>query len=151
MSVPVCVTFCYSRAELCVNIDLDFGCLKNIHCRVSQSIGKYVLIIRFSLYTLSVINRVLPNLNTFIKVVLKREKLSEEAEASRARYELILKTMEEGHTPPRPVSFIGDDDSGYHSTKPKGRRSVIHCTCICGTYTCAVYMYRSVDVLIVVL
>ena len=66
------------------------------------------------------INRALPNLNNFIKVVLKREKLSQEAESCRAHYEVILKTMEEGDLPPRPVSLIGDDDSGYHSTKPKG-------------------------------
>lgn len=67
-----------------------------------------------------VINRVLPNFNTFIKVVLKREKLSEEAELSRAYYEAILKAMEDSNPPPRPISLIGDDDSGYHSTKPKG-------------------------------
>ena len=66
------------------------------------------------------INRLFPNFNAFIKVTLRREKLSEEAEASRARYEAIIKAMEEDHPPPRPVSLIGDDDSGYHSTKPKG-------------------------------
>ena len=66
------------------------------------------------------INRLFPNFNAFIKVVLKKERLSEEAELNRARYEAIIKAMEEGHLPPRPVSLIGDDDSGYHSTKPKG-------------------------------
>jgi hypothetical protein len=70
--------------------------------------------------TLSDINRLFPNFNAFIKVVLKRERLSEEAESNRARYEAIIKAMEEGHPPPRPASLVGDDDSGYHSTKPKG-------------------------------
>ena len=74
----------------------------------------------------AVINQVLPNFNTFIKVILKRESLSEEAESNRAHYEVILKTMEEGHPPPRPFSLIGDDDSGYHSTKPKGK----YCKCV---------------------
>lgn len=82
--------------------------------------------IMYILLSVPVINRVLPNFNTFIKVVLKREKLSEEAESIRAHYEVILKAMEEGNTPPRPISLIGDDDSGYHSTKPKGA-----CVCIC--------------------
>ena len=68
----------------------------------------------------TVINRALPNVYTFITTTLKREKLSEDAEESRANYEVILKAMEEGRTPSRPVSLIGDDDSGYHSTKPKG-------------------------------
>lgn len=81
-------------------------------------------------YSIPVINRVLPNFNTFIKVVLKREKLSEEAESIRAHYEVILKAMEEGNTPPRPISLIGDDDSGYHSTKPKGA-----CACLCAIST----------------
>lgn len=68
----------------------------------------------------TVINQVLPNFNNFIKVVLKQEKLTDEAESLRVHYEAILKAMEESHLPPRPVSLIGDDDSGYHSTKPKG-------------------------------
>ena len=67
----------------------------------------------------AVISRVLPNFNTFIKVVLKKENLSEEAESYRTHYEKILTNMEEA-PPLRPVSLIGDDDSGYHSTKPKG-------------------------------
>ena len=66
------------------------------------------------------INRLFPDFNAFIKVILKKEKLSEEAELYRARYEGIIKGMEEDDPPPRPASLIGDDDSGYHSTKPKG-------------------------------
>lgn len=73
----------------------------------------------FSCFDLDV-NRLFPNFNVFIKVVLKREILSEDAECIRARYEGIISAMEDDHAPPRPISLIGDDDSGYHSTKPKG-------------------------------
>ena len=66
------------------------------------------------------INRLFPNFSAFIKVILKKETLSEEAELTRSRYETIIKGMEEEHPLPRPASLIGDDDSGYHSTKPKG-------------------------------
>ena len=85
---------------------------------------------RFTFLLPTVINRGLPNIVTFVKVVLKREKLSEEAESYRARYEAILKAMEEGQPLPRPVSLIGDDDSGYHSTKPKGMNLCVH-VCLC--------------------
>lgn len=68
-----------------------------------------------------VINRTLPNVATFVRLVLKREKLSEEAESLRARYEESLNALEQGRLPPRPISFNGDDDSGYFSgNRPRG-------------------------------
>lgn len=51
-----------------------------------------------------------------MKVVLKREKLSDEAELVRKRYDSILSSLEQGLVPGgRPLSFVGDDDSGYYS------------------------------------
>ena len=68
-----------------------------------------------------VINRTLPNVATFVRLVLKREKLSEEAESLRAKYEESLNALEQGRLPPRPISFNGDDDSGYFSgNRPRG-------------------------------
>lgn len=69
------------------------------------------------------INHTLPNVAAFVRTVLKREKLSDEAECLRARYEETLNALEQGRHPPRPVSFIGDDDSGYFSAnRPRGGR-----------------------------
>ena len=65
--------------------------------------------------THTVMNQALPNLSLFIKTILKREKLSEEAEGVRARYEAILTALEQGVTK-RPVSIVvGEDDGGYFS------------------------------------
>jgi len=48
---------------------------------------------------------------------LKKEKLSEEAEALRKKYDTILSSLELGYVPGgRPTSMIGDDDSGYCSS-----------------------------------
>ena len=70
----------------------------------------------------SVYNAALPSIGTFLKVVLKREKLSEDAELLRSQYELVLHSLEQGHMPSRPVSIICDDDSGYFSAnRPKVR------------------------------
>ncbi len=64
-----------------------------------------------------VINMGLPNISKFLRVVLKKEKLSEEAESMRAHYDGLLSALEQGsgvnHL--RPVSIIGDDDGGYFS------------------------------------
>ena len=69
------------------------------------------------------INHTLPNVAAFVRTVLKREKLSDEAECLRAKYEETLNALEQGRHPPRPVSFIGDDDSGYFSAnRPRGGR-----------------------------
>ena len=62
----------------------------------------------------TVINGALPNFGTFLKL-LKKEKLSEDAEGFRSRYESIMLSLEQGHMPTRPVSVICDDDSGYFS------------------------------------
>ncbi len=80
---------------------------------------------RFLCSFLSAINRGLPNIPTFIRVVLKREKLSEEAESYRQRYEHLLAQLEQqSGVTLRPASLIGDDDSGYFSAnRPKGRDS----------------------------
>lgn len=80
-------------------------------------------------HTLTVINRGLPNISTYIKVILKREKLSEEAESMRARYENLLTSLETGNNVPhRPVSIICDDDSGYFSGNrhPRGEQCVFY-------------------------
>ncbi len=76
------------------------------------------------------INKALPNISIFIRVVLKREKLSEEAESLRARYEAHLATIEQGSTvvSQRPVSIIGDDDSGYFSGNKRGEPLCAVCT-----------------------
>lgn len=63
---------------------------------------------------LNIINGALPNFGTFLKL-LKKEKLSEDAEGFRSRYESIMLSLEQGHMPTRPVSVICDDDSGYFS------------------------------------
>ncbi len=85
-----------------------------------------------------VINRALPNVSMYIRVILKREKLSEEAESMRARYDSLLSALEQGsgvnHL--RPVSIIGDDDSGYFSgNRTRGKRSV----CVSGARVCMSY------------
>ena len=65
----------------------------------------------------TVINTTLPNLGQFVKVVLKRERLSEEAESFRKQYDSILSSLEQGLSlGGRPISFVGDDDSGYYSS-----------------------------------
>lgn len=52
----------------------------------------------------------------YLKVVLKKEKLSEEAEAKRFKYEMILNSLEQGlQSSGRPLSIVCDDDSGYFS------------------------------------
>ncbi len=77
------------------------------------------------------INRALPGISTYIRVVLKKEKLSEEAESIRARYEVSLASLEQQGTAAtglsqRPVSIIGDDDSGYFSGNKRGEPAS-HC------------------------
>lgn len=57
----------------------------------------------------------MPNIVSYIRVVLSHEKLSEEAESWRCRYDSILTALEQGHQPLRPVSLVGDGDSGYFS------------------------------------
>lgn len=71
-----------------------------------------------------VITATLPNLGNYIKIVLKREKLSDEAESMRKRYDSILSSLEQGLIPGgRPLSIVGDDDSGYYSAnRIRGRR-----------------------------
>ena len=52
-----------------------------------------------------------------MKVTLKKEKLSEEAEAKRQKYEIILNSLEQGNfAGGRPLSILCDDDSGYFSS-----------------------------------
>ena len=68
-----------------------------------------------TLHTHTAINRGLPNIAVYMRTILKREKLTEEAEAYRHRYEAILNSLEQGIYPQRPMSFLGDDDSGYFS------------------------------------
>ena len=57
----------------------------------------------------------LPNIVNYVKVVLKKEKLSEEAEAKRQKYEIILNSLEQGLSVARPRSVLCDEDSGYFS------------------------------------
>ena len=78
----------------------------------------------------TVINHALPNVAAFMRTVLKREKLSDEAEHLRARYEENLNALEHGRHPPRPVSFVGDDDSGYFSAnRPRGGKWSVGVLC----------------------
>lgn len=64
-----------------------------------------------------VINSSLPNIVNYLKVVLKKEKLSDEAEAKRQKYEVILNSLEHGlQSGARPLSIVCDDDSGYFSS-----------------------------------
>ena len=64
----------------------------------------------------AVINYALPNIAQYIKVILKKEKLSEEGESKRQKYESFLNSLEqEVSCGGRPHSFICDDDSGYFS------------------------------------
>jgi hypothetical protein len=70
-----------------------------------------------------VINCSLPNIVNYIKVVLKKEKLSEEAEAQRQKYEGILISLEHGLlSGARPLSIVCDEDSGYFlANRNRGR------------------------------
>lgn len=59
----------------------------------------------------------LPGIYQYIKVVLKKEKLSDEAESKRQKYELILTSLEQGNSlGGRPCSFVCEDDNGYIPT-----------------------------------
>ena len=89
------------------------------------------------------INRGLPNIATYVRVVLKREKLSEEAESYRLKYETLLTQLEQAVGPLRPVSLVGDDDSGYFSAnRPKGGQMLrvyhvcVLCMCAYGACGC---------------
>lgn len=73
-----------------------------------------------------VINSSLPNIVNYLKVVLKKEKLSEEAEAKRQKYEIILNSLEHGLLSARPHSIVCDEDSGYFSAnRNRGRFSTL--------------------------
>ena len=62
------------------------------------------------------IQRGLPNIAVYLRTVLKREKLSEEAESLRMRYDSILASLEQGVFPlGRRQSFSTEDDGGYFS------------------------------------
>ena len=61
------------------------------------------------------IQRGLPNIATYLRVVLKREKLSEEAESLRMRYDTILASLEQGVFPSFQRRFSVEDDGGYFS------------------------------------
>ena len=61
------------------------------------------------------IQRGLPNIATYLRVVLKREKLSEEAESLRTRYDTILASLEQGVFPSFQRRFSVEDDGGYFS------------------------------------
>lgn len=69
----------------------------------------------------SVITSHLPNIGNYLKIVLKKENLSEEAEAKRQKYEIILNSLEQGiASSGRPCSIICDEDSGYFSANRRG-------------------------------
>ncbi len=80
------------------------------------------------MYLFLVINSGLPNIVTYLKVVLRKEKLSEEAEAKRQKYEIILNSLEQGnHIGGRPLSILCDDDSGYFSAnRIRGLNIILH-------------------------
>ena len=81
----------------------------------SHSLAIHALII-FLIYI--AIQRGLPNIATYLRIVLKREKLSEEAESLRSRYDAILASLEQGVFPSsfgRRQSFSTEDDGGYFS------------------------------------
>ena len=68
------------------------------------------------LLLLLAISAALPNIANYVRVILKKESLSEEAEAKRQKYEVILTSLEQGlSTGGRPRSILCDDDSGYFS------------------------------------
>ena len=73
-----------------------------------------------------VINGGLPNIANYVRVVLKKENLSEEAEVKRQKYEVILNSLEQGiYSGGRPRSVVCDDDSGYFSAnRNRGKCSV---------------------------
>ena len=51
-----------------------------------------------------------------MKVTLKKESLSEEAEAKRQKYEIMLNSLEQGiSSGGRPHSVVYEDDVGYFS------------------------------------
>ena len=67
----------------------------------------------------SVITSQLPNIGNYLKIVLKKENLSEEAEAKRQKYEIILNSLEQGiASSVRPCSIICDED--YFSANRRG-------------------------------
>lgn len=61
--------------------------------------------------------------------MLKREKLSEEAEAKRQKYEILLASLEQGQlTGARPHSIVCDEDSGYFSANRGRGKNPLACT-----------------------
>ena len=76
-----------------------------------------LLLLLLLLLLILVITATLPNVGNYIRVVLKRERLSDEAESVRKLYDSILSSLEQGlHLGGRPVSsIVYDDDSGYYS------------------------------------
>lgn len=87
-------------------------------CHICTVPITYVKLIECQIcFSSAVITSGLPNIVNYLKVVLKKEKLSEEAEAKRQKYEILLSSLEQGHhAGGRPLSIICDDDSGYFSS-----------------------------------
>ena len=77
----------------------------------------HIFLVKFVYSSLSpvAIQRGLPNIATYLRVVLKREKLSEEAESLRMRYDTILASLEQGVFPSFQRRFSVEDDGGYFS------------------------------------
>ena len=75
----------------------------------------YVFLIDTPSRLYAAIQRGLPNIATYLRVVLKREKLSEEAESLRMRYDAILGNLEQGLFPSFGRRFSVEDDGGYFS------------------------------------
>lgn len=94
----------------------------------------------------------LPNIATYLKTILKREKLSDEAESLRMRYDTILTSLEQGVLPssvavPRRKSLSCEDDGGYFSGNRTRGTLLLPTTCqlsTCIWYTCMYWLFLFV-------
>ena len=82
------------------------------------------------------VDRVLPSISTYLRDMLKKEKLSPEAEALRARYDSVLMSLERISTtellpPPAPRSMlrksVGDSPGLPPVNRPRGENNVCCC------------------------